>query len=494
MHAIANIHDTFCRLDELPALPAVALKILEKIKDPETPMRQLAEILATDPPLSAKVLNVVNSSFFALPRKITNLPHAVNLLGEESLKYIALSFSLIKMFDQQKHKVDYARFWKSSLSSAVVCRIIARELDRADCEDMYFLGLIHNIGIMALFQTHPREYGLVLEKVRQEDAEFHVAENEIFGCNHMQVGAFLIEHWGLPDAFSLPVAHHHHPAQLGPENTNDIARTRILHLASVISRFINDEGKVRRLALIEDLLREYDPAGKIRMTSVLAKVSEQLEPLLPLFDLESNNTIDYLKLLEDSKKEMFNLSLELTRQIKDQQKSLETLSILASQDGLTQLLNHQSFQEALDREIAATRRYNHSSVLALADLDTFKTINDRHGHAAGDHVLQAVARFFMENIRKSDIVARYGGEEFVFILSRTSLEDGFKILDRLRENLAGLSIAYEGQKISVTMSVGVTLIAAETARTKNELLKQADSAMYLAKKAGRNQTLPYKAD
>ncbi len=494
MQAIANIHDTFCRLDELPALPAVAMKILEKIKDPETPMHQLAEILATDPPLSAKVLNVVNSSFFALPRKITNLPHAVNLLGEESLKYIALSFSLIKMFDQHRNKIDYALFWKSSLTSAVVCRIIGRELDRADCEDLYFLGLIHNIGIMALFQTHPREYGLVLDKVRREDAEFHVAENEIFGCNHMQVGAFLIDHWGLPEAFSLPVAHHHHPAQLGSEDKNDLARTRILHIAFEISRFINDEGKVRRLALIEELLREYDPAGKIRLPSVFSKVSEQLEPLLPLFDLETNNNIDYLELLEDSKKEMFNLSLELTRQIKDQQKSLETLSVLASQDGLTRLLNHQSFQEALDREIAGTRRYNHSSVLALADLDTFKTINDRHGHAAGDHVLQAVARFFTENTRKSDIVARYGGEEFVFILSRTSLEDGFKILDRIRADLAGLSIAYEGQKLSVTMSVGVTLIAPEKAWTKNQLLKQADAAMYLAKKAGRNQTLPYKSD
>jgi HD-like signal output (HDOD) protein len=74
------------------------MEILEKIKNPDTSMHQLAEILATDPPLSAKVLNVVNSPFFGLPHKITNLPHAVNLLGEESLKYIALSFSLVQLF------------------------------------------------------------------------------------------------------------------------------------------------------------------------------------------------------------------------------------------------------------------------------------------------------------------------------------------------------------------------------------------------------------
>ena len=73
-------------------MPQVALRMLENIKNPDTSMHQLAEILAMDPPLSAKVLNVVNSPFFGLSRKITNLPHAVNLLGEESLKYIALSF------------------------------------------------------------------------------------------------------------------------------------------------------------------------------------------------------------------------------------------------------------------------------------------------------------------------------------------------------------------------------------------------------------------
>jgi len=494
MNAIENIQDTFCRLDELPALPAVALKILEKIKDPETPMHQLAEILATDPPLSAKVLNVVNSSFFGLPRKITNLPHAVNLLGEESLKYIALSFSLVKMFDQHKNKIDYALFWRSSLACAVVCRTIAKELDWPDFEDLYFLGLIHNIGIMALYQSHPREYGLVLEKVKREDTDFHLAENEIFGCNHMQVGGFLIDHWGLPEAFKIPVTHHHHAGQVSLEDPRDAARTRVLHLAFEISCFINDNDKVRRLANIEALLKEYCLADQIRLESVLEKISRQLEPLLPIFDLETNNEIDYLKLLEDSKKEMFNLSLQLTRKIKNQQQTLETLSILASQDGLTKLLNHQSFQEALDREISSTQRYEHSSVLALADLDTFKRVNDNHGHAAGDHVLQTVSRFFMENIRKSDLVARYGGEEFVFILSRTSLEAGFKILDRLRENLATLPIMYEGQKISVTMSVGVTLIAAEKARTKSELLKQADSAMYLAKKAGRNHIHPYKTN
>jgi hypothetical protein len=92
MDSVVNVKERFMELDDLPALPGVALKILERIRDPESSMQQLAEILATDPTLSAKVLMAVNSPYFGLQRSITNLPHAVNLLGEDALKYIALSF------------------------------------------------------------------------------------------------------------------------------------------------------------------------------------------------------------------------------------------------------------------------------------------------------------------------------------------------------------------------------------------------------------------
>lgn len=87
MDVLENLTSKTDHLEEFPALPGVALKILERIKDPEAPLCQLAEVLATDPPLSAKVLMVVNSPYFGLSRRITNLPHAVNLLGEDSQVY-----------------------------------------------------------------------------------------------------------------------------------------------------------------------------------------------------------------------------------------------------------------------------------------------------------------------------------------------------------------------------------------------------------------------
>ncbi|MFO7838991.1 MAG: HDOD domain-containing protein [Desulfosalsimonadaceae bacterium] len=481
----------FCNLDELPALPAVAVKILEKIKDPETPMQQLADILATDPSLSAKVLTVVNSSYFSLPQRITNLSHAVNLLGEESLKYIALSFSLIKLFDRKTGKFDYTMFWQYSLTTALLSLIIARDLEWTDAEDMYFLGLIHNIGVMVLYVSHPRQYRLVIDRIKSRDMELYAAENEIFGSNHMEIGAYLLEQWELPEYFFLPVRFHHFPERIPEEDKNCRKKAELLRLSIEISRFMRNEDKTVHLAIIEGLLGDYGLEGRIDLAGVLEKVTSRLEPLLPLFDLDENNQVDYPKLLEESKKEMFRLSFSLTRKIRDQQETIENLSVLASRDGMTQLHNCQSFHRALDKEIAAVKRYGHSSVLAFADLDSFKAVNDNFGHMAGDHTLQTVSRFFLENIRKSDLVARYGGEEFVFILFNTDEENGYQVLDRLRKDLSRLNFAYQGKNIHVTMSLGLTSICRENTLSGDALLRQADAAMYRAKHAGKNQTVLY---
>ncbi len=494
MAATESLKQTLCDLNELPALPAVAVKILEKIKDPETPMQQLADILATDPSLSAKVLTVVNSSYFSLPQRITNLSHAVNLLGEESLKYIALSFSLIKLFDRKIGKFNYTMFWQYSLTTALLSLIIARELEWTDAEDMYFLGLIHNIGVMVLCQSHPRQYRLVIDNIKRKDMELYAAENEIFGSNHMEIGAYVLENWGLPQYFSQPVRYHHFPERIPEGEKKYRERAKLLRLAVEISRFMRNKDKTFRLALIEGILGDYGLDGRINLADVLEKVTVQLEPLLPLFDLAENNQVDYPKLLEESKKEMFRLSFTLTRKFRDQQETIENLSVLASQDGLTQLHNCQSFHKALDKEIAAVTRYGHSSVLAFADLDSFKAINDSFGHLAGDYTLQAVSRFFVENLRKSDLVARYGGEEFVFILFNTEEDNGYHVLDRLRRDLAQRHFAYQGKQIQITMSLGLTEISRQKILSRDELLRQADAAMYQAKNAGKNQTVLFQPE
>lgn len=161
-------------------------------------------------------------------------------------------------------------------------------------------------------------------------------------------------------------------------------------------------------------------------------------------------------------------------------------------DMLTQVANRRFFDRRLREEISQWLRRGGDLSCLLVDLDCFKQINDRHGHQAGDLVLQEVARALSKGLRESDVLARYGGEEFVLLLPATGSERAAEIAERLRAAVASLVIsATSGISLQVTASFGLANLAGSL-RAKLEdpglwLLRQADRALYAAKASGRNR-------
>ena len=165
--------------------------------------------------------------------------------------------------------------------------------------------------------------------------------------------------------------------------------------------------------------------------------------------------------------------------------SRDALRRIASTDALTGLLNRRSFGEIAEREFARSRRSGHPLTLALGDIDFFKRINDGHGHAAGDHVLQTVANLLQGGLRDYDSVARWGGEEFVVLLPDTDLAQASVVIERLRETIADSHLSFEGARIPVTMTLGVAQFAAD--ENWHAIVARADEALYRGKAAGRNR-------
>jgi diguanylate cyclase (GGDEF)-like protein len=157
-------------------------------------------------------------------------------------------------------------------------------------------------------------------------------------------------------------------------------------------------------------------------------------------------------------------------------------------DELTGLANHGRFQALLNAEIEQVRRYHHPIGLIMLDIDDFKAVNDTYGHQQGDAVLRHVASVLRENSRDADSPARYGGEELSLILPHTDLEGAFAIAERIREAVEGLRVARTdgGGFLRITASVGVT---ASTVGDKDTLIADADSALYEAKRRGKNCTV-----
>jgi diguanylate cyclase (GGDEF)-like protein len=159
----------------------------------------------------------------------------------------------------------------------------------------------------------------------------------------------------------------------------------------------------------------------------------------------------------------------------------------ATTDRLTHVANRQTLLARLFEELERVARYGRPLSVAFIDLDHFKSINDTHGHEVGDTVLRGVADIFRENTRKQDVVGRYGGEEFVLVLPETTVDEATAVAEKLRLLVLKKRFAAGATEVAVSVSIGVAGGAGPNLRV-DELLRDADAAMYSAKSLGRNQT------
>lgn len=172
-----------------------------------------------------------------------------------------------------------------------------------------------------------------------------------------------------------------------------------------------------------------------------------------------------------------------------QTRLLETQALLkhqASHDPLTGLWNRGQVHAQLDADLVQARRTGHPMSIIMADIDHFKHVNDRHGHAAGDDTLQIVARRVKDALRTSDQVSRYGGEEFLILLPDTPLPEARLIAERVRQAVASTPVATRAGNLDITLSLGVAS-STEAGLSRDSLLAAADEALYRAKAGGRNR-------
>jgi two-component system cell cycle response regulator len=154
-------------------------------------------------------------------------------------------------------------------------------------------------------------------------------------------------------------------------------------------------------------------------------------------------------------------------------------------DGLTQIHNKRYLFEALERELIRARRHSRALSLVMFDIDFFKRINDECGHLAGDYVLRELAEVVQDRIRRDEVFARYGGEEFSIMMPETELQGAVTLAETLREKVAEHRFAFQGEQISVTISMGCAEVEAED--TATGLIARADEKLYEAKRSGRNR-------
>lgn len=191
----------------------------------------------------------------------------------------------------------------------------------------------------------------------------------------------------------------------------------------------------------------------------------------------------------ESVSRVINNTLERARLRNDVKKAQAKMAEMSTVDELTKLHNRRYFIEALEGEFERASRYEIEMALIMVDLDHFKKINDTYGHPSGDIVLSKIGGILKKHVRRNDIACRYGGEEFAVILSNVSRENIYAAYDRFREMVSEHLFEYESNQFHITVSIGIAY--SNNAESANDLLSQADQALYQAKDTGRNKTVTY---
>ncbi|MBI5578957.1 MAG: HDOD domain-containing protein [Deltaproteobacteria bacterium] len=492
MHSQRDLKDISKKIGRLPTLPGVAMQILQAMGRDTPNIREISEIISADAPLSAKVLKMVNSPFYGLSNKIISVHQAMVYLGLNTVKNLALSFSLIKTFEHKnKSSFDYVQFSKDSLVGAIAAKLIAEKTNQKHGENAFFLGLLQNIGMPIMAGSMPNQYEEVIMKTKSCRESFHEVESKLLGLNHMEVGEYVTHAWGLPVSMTEPIGAHHNPGPMtsGSDDIESLIKT--LHLSSLYINLYNSSDTKANYAEIENCIRAYGLNSMINNSATVKEITEGIKNLFPIFEIKINEK-KYIDIIETARYESDKLSSDLLDQLHNQSECLNQLTQQVCLDGMTQLNNHKSFLEIMHQEIKRATRYKTPLSIIIADVDHFKSVNDFFGHQAGDHALKCVSAHLKKLLRDSDHIARYGGEEFGIILPMTPLKEAIQAAERLRKSIESEKIVYRDRSISVTMSFGVAFLETNRQIDVEGLIKMADEALYDAKNTGRNKCCHYK--
>ena len=218
-------------LSDLPSMPTLYAELMRVIDQPDSTMEDIASVVSRDPGMTAKILQLVNSSFFGIRRKITKPSEAASLLGIDTISALVLGhqmFSAVPRGTVLGAAVD--RLYEDTMAVAAAARAIARSLKRSSdfTNECYLAGVLHDCGRLVLAANRPTDYLQILKLAKEADRDLLEVELEVLGATHQDVGAYLVGLWGLSDSVVEAAAFHHSPSAASSRSLNPLA---IVHIA-----------------------------------------------------------------------------------------------------------------------------------------------------------------------------------------------------------------------------------------------------------------------
>jgi putative nucleotidyltransferase with HDIG domain len=236
---------------ELPSLPEVYQRVREQLEDERIGVEEIGATIQNDPAITSHILKMVNSSYYGLPRQVSSVVQAVNLLGRERCKHVLIGSVLKGVFSAQDNPAFSMQvFWQHSIKTAIIARQLAAHIDAiAEPEAMFTAGILHDIGKLILFERFPQAMLAAEETMIRRRLDELTAELGQMGMTHTAVGEALMLHWGLPEILIDCTRYHHEAVHDGPNRH----ATHLIYLANRLSEYVPPLDEAETEAILDDI-------------------------------------------------------------------------------------------------------------------------------------------------------------------------------------------------------------------------------------------------
>ncbi len=225
-------HDLVATFSKLSSLPDVYLKIREAVESPDSSAREVAKLISSDPAITARLLKVVNSVVYGMPRGVESVVQAVNILGMQPIHDIILASSVTTTFAGVScGLMNVRQFWSHSLLRALTARALGKQANLVDNERLFVVGLLSRVGHLVMYDKIPQLAVLALSQSERTEQPLFAVERQVIGCDYAAVGGDLLARWRLPDSIVAMILDH-----VEPERAQSSAiGAAIVHLAAAVA-------------------------------------------------------------------------------------------------------------------------------------------------------------------------------------------------------------------------------------------------------------------
>jgi diguanylate cyclase (GGDEF)-like protein len=478
---------------DFPSPSRVATEIIALARDPDIEMAKVAQAVGRDPAMTAKILRIANSAFYAQRRPSQNLRQALVIIGLNAALTLALSFSLVNsMRALRPVGIDYPRFWRRALLAATAARTFGESIKVGHAEEIFLAALLQDMAVLAIDRASRDFYAKLQQPSAHADwVAYEVAQ---LGRDHAGYSQMLLKAWNLPPRICTTVGASHEPQKLDP--TTDEGRfARCVALGSDLAEAVVATDRAGRVAALAQRADKLLGMNNETFHAVVTRLLNLIPETEALYETSIIEADDAENLMAEARELLAVRNLHALQEVTQLQATTSVLLTRTEEaedssrrDALTGVLNRNWLDRTLDREFTQAVVFGRDLSIAHVDLDHFRKINERHGTPVGDRVLRSCAHALQSCVRGSDMVARFSGEEFLVVLPGADPQIARQVAQRMLTALATADHDPETGSVRITASIGVaTYTPKQRFASTLALIEAADHALYAAKLQGRNR-------